>query len=117
MNSAYVELDGQYTRSARHDCWKPPVSTQPEGERAGDAVILLLYSQTHRQWQLAVDSSHNLLPVGAGVVKWSGGDACVAHRPARHPTDYIINHRTGNIYTSRSNAIAKLHRGIDLVDK
>src|SRR5258708_64175 len=65
-------------------------------ERSIAVRVLPRHRGTHREWLLVVDSSH---------------------RPLLYTTEYIVEHLVGNVHTGRSDAVAKLHRGIDFIDQ
>ncbi len=95
-NIACVDSDVHYAGSVRRDYWTQLASTQPVGGRAGAEPVRLRHSQSRQQWQHVVNSCHCLLA---------------------YTTEYIVEHRVGDIDARWCNAVAELHRGIDLIDQ
>src|SRR5579884_2170506 len=103
---ACANWDGRYAGSDRRGCSMRSEPVPHWGERAAGAPVRRRYSRSRPQWQ-RVSSSHSSPSLPAHCQN----TACL------YAFTHIIQHRAGDIDAGRSDAVAKLHGGIDLVDE
>src|SRR5579884_3933694 len=103
---ACANWDGRYAGSDRHDCSRQPAPVPRWDERAAGAPARHRYSQKRPQWR-RVSSSYSSPSLPAQRQDAASFYAC---------TD-VVQYRAGDIDAGGGDAVAKLHRGVDLVDE